>query len=310
MIMDNAIRPSMKRTYKSKLKMWLAYCKAKDLDPWGQDTYTVLNFLAREYQRKLRWATIRAYVPALGDYLQHVDMFQIKRFIRGVFNLRPPKAKYTAMWDVDTVLTYISAMVQVSHKDITMKLATLFMLLSGNRVNMLSNMKLTGMFLTNLEVTFVFDDVLKNSRPGFNTSPMIFRAFPFFSSLCPVRVLRSYLDVRNPLADTSALFITTIKSNGIYRAAKPDTIARWIKDTLVLSGVDSGRYSAHSCRSASTSAAFFRGISLSTIVRSASWSNVTTFKKHYLREIKELYDLDEENFGESMLHNYVDANVV
>ena len=299
MILDNALRNSSKKSYNSKAKKWVAHCKLNNMDPWGQDTYTVLNFLAIEYERKLRWGTLRTYVPALSEYLQHVDMVRIRRFLKGVFNLRPPAARYTAMWDVDTVLTYISAMIQNTKKDISMKLATLFMILSGNRVNMLSHMKVTNMYLTDLEVTFVFDDVLKNSRPGFNTSPMTFKAFPIYTSLCPVRMLRSYLDVRDTLVNTPALFTTTMKCRGVYHPAKPDTIARWIKETLGLSGVDSGRYSAHSCRSASTSAAYFRGISLSTIVKSASWTNVTTFKKHYLREMKEVYDLERENFGGS-----------
>ena len=73
------------------------------------------------------------------------------------------------------------------------------------------------------------------------------------------------------------------------------------------SGIDSGKYTAHSCRAASTSYALFRGISLKTIVKSASWSNDSTFKKHYLKEISSVYDVGATNYGEEMLNSYVNS---
>ena len=218
--------------------------------------------------------------------------------------MRPPVARYTSIWDVNTVLAYLSSMIIETQKDITMKLATLLMILSGNRVNLLSHLVVTNMYITEQECTFVVNEVLKESRPTFNAKPMTFRAFPSFPSLCPIRTIWAYLEVRNKLSDDTGLFVTLKKP---HHPAKPDTIARWIKEMLALSGIDSGLYKAHSCRSASTSAALFRGISLTTIVKSASWSNVTTFKKHYLKEISEAYDLQKENFGEEMLNRYVDT---
>ena len=72
-----------------------------------------------------------------------------------------------------------------------------------------------------------------------------------------------------------------------------------------MSGIDSGRYTAHSFRSASTSAAAFGGVSIMTIMKSASWKNVDTFKKFYLKDLEEGYDLKEsENFGVELLKNF------
>ena len=180
-----------------------------------------------------------------------------------------------------------------------MKLATMLMILSGNRVNMLSHFALNNMLITNSECTFVFDEVLKTSNPNFNIAPMTFREYPARPDLCPVRLIWKYLDYRNGLSDDTKFFIT-LKSP--YRAAQPATIARWIKEMLTLSGVSDGRYTAHTCRSASTSSAHFRGISLSTTVKSASWRGDGTFKGFYLKEIEGLYD-NSENFGEETLNN-------
>ena len=64
-----------------------------------------------------------------------------------------------------------------SDVDVSRKLACLFMLLSVRRVNSISHLKITNMYLTDTESTFVFDDVLKDCRPSFKEKPLVFRAF-------------------------------------------------------------------------------------------------------------------------------------
>ena len=95
-----------------------------------QQTYFFLNFLAEGYKRNLKWGTLRSYVPALHKYLKYVDIFQVRRLLKGVFNLRPPVARYTVVWDVNTVLHYLCAMVVRDQNDLSMKLAALLMILS------------------------------------------------------------------------------------------------------------------------------------------------------------------------------------
>ena len=131
---------------------------------------------------------------------------------------------------------------------------------------------------------------------------MIFRAYLDDPALCPVKTMLHYLDVRGDKSIYDCIFTITVKP---FTPAKPDTIANWLKKVLFSSGIDSGRYTAHSYRSASTSAAAFSGVSIMTILKSASWKNVDTFKKHYFRELDEVYDLEEpENFGVELLTNY------
>ena len=309
MLIGHAHRKGTKTKYKSVQRAWIRYCKDLRIDHTKPDTFTFVNFLASGFERKLKWGTLRSYVPALSSYLRHVDIYQVRKLLRGVFNLRPPVARYTAIWDVNTVLDYLGAMRTDNMKDLSMKLATLLMILSGNRVNMLTHFSISNMFITEEECTFVFSHVLKNTRPGFNAQPMTFRAYPFCDTLCPVKTIWQYVHLRNSVTNDTQFFVTTTKKNGVHRGATSDTIARWIKEMLGLSGIDSGKYPAHSCRSASTSAALFRGINLGTIIKSASWSNVKTFKTYYLRDISSAYDLNKQNFGECMLDNYVNKSV-
>ena len=258
--------------------------------------------MSEEYDRNLKWGTIRGYIPALSKYMANVDMLEVRRLLRGAFNRRPPKKRYTAIWSVNIVLDFMASMITTSLMDKTRKLVTILMLLSGNRVNMLSHMKITNMYLTEGECTFVFDEVLKQDRPNFDTSNLTYRAFPEFKVLCPVNAIKEYLEERLLLSGSESFLVTTTIPH--HRPAA-STIAGWIKEILGLAGIDSGKFTAHSCRSASTSNAYFQGISLKTILKSASWKGDHTFKKHYLREIESLYNQSEENFGYSTLEAYI-----
>ena len=179
------------------------------------------------------------------------------------------------------------------------KLACLFMLLSGTRVNSLYNMLITSMYLTEEEVTFTFPVPLKHSRPGYTVPPLVFRAFPGEPALCPVQTLNKYLAHRLWASSDEYLFSTTTEPK--HRATS-DTIQRWIKSTMLGAGIDTGKFKPHSIRGASTSGTKLMGIRMDTILRSANWSRETTFKRHYWREIEQVFP-QEENFGEQVLLN-------
>ena len=75
----------------------------------------------------------------------------IKRFTKGVFNLRPPTVKYTQVWDVSKVLLFLKSLGANNHditlKWLTLKMITLMMLLSGDRVNTLTSLKITLLYV-------------------------------------------------------------------------------------------------------------------------------------------------------------------
>jgi integrase len=69
-----------------------------------------------------------------------------------------------------------------------------------------------------------------------------------------------------------------------YQAVCTSTLARWLKSVLSLSGIDSS-FTAHSFRSASTSYAFNKGVSIKTIMDTANWASAQTFYKHYYKTV-------------------------
>ena len=223
-LMDNATVKSTKKKYATIERKWLTYCKDRDMDPMNQGTVEFMNFLSFSFTtNKAKWGYLKSFPPALTKYTRLVNMPVVKQLLRGAFKLRPPVARHTSIWDVNVVLNYLHAMTVDSFKDKLLKMATLLMLLSGNRVNMLSHFKMRNMWICEDEVTFVFDEALKHSRPNWNTEKMTFRAFPQLPGLCPVTAIDDYLDIRKTLSGDEAFFVTQVKP---WNAAAPDTIAR------------------------------------------------------------------------------------
>ena len=158
------------------------------------NTDIVLEFLTLEYNRDLYYNVIRNVLSAISSYLPHeVRHYNIiKYFMKDAFNLRPPKTQYHAIWDVSILLNYLQNMNTDSDMIKSKKIVCL-MLLSGTRVNILTHLKVTNMYITD---TFVFDEVIKHSRTKYCQKPLIFRAYAECPELCPVKNLLHYLDIR------------------------------------------------------------------------------------------------------------------
>ena len=65
------------------------------------------------------------------------------------------------------------------------------------------------------------------------------------------------------------LFLTHRKP---FRRASTQTISRWVKNVMKISGIDTNKFKTHSTRHASTSAVFRAGLSIDTIKEAAGWS--------------------------------------
>ena len=81
--------------------------------------------------------------------------------MKGILTLCPPKNKYHSIWNVDKLLQYLQSIETERNTDISRKLVTLMILLSGTRVNTLTCVKVIKMFIIENESSFTFDEVLK-----------------------------------------------------------------------------------------------------------------------------------------------------
>ena len=128
--------------------------------------------------------------------------------------------------------------------------------------------------------------------------PICYRAYDKNPNLCPVRAIADYMVIRNELTSYD-FYIISRKS---WSPASRDTIARWLKDCMGEAGVNLGLFTAHSCRSASTSAANRGGVPLETILSHGDWSNAKTFFTHYLKELQTVIGTGDA-FSDTLLNN-------
>lgn len=206
----------------------------------------------------------------------------VRRFVKGVFQLRPALPRYVDTWDVNIVLNYLRGLPpadKLSLKQLTFKLTMLIALLSGQRTQLLYLLNINHITFAESHCQFYISAPLKHTRPGFHQEPVKLPAYPSDLRLCVVHTLVTYLDrTRSLRGSGTQLLISYIKP---HRAVSVDTVSRWITSVLSAAGIDTKCYSAGSSRSASTSAAKRLCTPMDTILSAAGWSNCSTFAKFY-----------------------------
>lgn len=265
-----------------------------------------IEFLTDIFQSGLGYSAVNTARSALSSIivLPNGSTFGehplVRRFVKGVFELKPSLPKYNEIWDVGLVLEHLRTLPElelISLKDHTRKLATFLCLLTGQRCQTIHKFDITYIQLFDDRYFVHIREKLKHTRPGNHQDPFEFKSFPQDKKLCVVECLKAYINRTEELRGKSKkLFISYIKP---FKPVGKETIARWVKSVLKDSGIDVGKFSAHSCRSAATSCNQAAGLSLSEIMRSAGWSNASTFAKHYDKPI------ENENFGHRLLSEFV-----
>jgi len=202
---------------------------------------------------------------------------------------------------VDTVLVYLDSLPPIElldFKHLTYRTLMLLALLTGQRCHALHAITVNDLKFSDSKCVIVFNALMKQSRPGVHLKPIELLPFSQNRKLCVVSHLKEYVKVTEDLRrNNKRLFLTLLKP---YNSVSKDTIARWVKTVLGLAGIDTKKFGAHSTRSASTSAAAQKGVSLATILRTAGWSRQNTFSKFYNKAVS-----NEENFGQVLLDKFL-----
>ena len=263
---------------------------------------SVLDFLTLLYQQGLRYSAVNTARSALSSYITLENGTcvgkhpLVSRLLKGIFQEKPPRPKYTEIWNASIVLSYLQSLSPVDKlylKELTLKLLVLILLVSGQRVQTVHFLSIDHMVSANNCYTFQIVDHLKQSRPSVKNLLVELRPFKD-ETLCVVRTLKEYLTRTQSLRGSeSQLFISY---NRPFKRVSRDTISRWVKLVLTDSGVDTSRFKPHSTRAASTSAASNASVSLDDILHTAGWSSESTFVKFYNKPI-----VKENTFADKVL---------
>ena len=170
------------------------------------------------------------------------------------------------------------------------------MLLSSSRVNTIYSYNTQSMTKTDSSYAFHPTGLLKHSRPSYIGTSTTYHAFPKNSKLCIFATLNEYLKRRASLTNEHKLIITYRRP---HKPASTSTIARWLKDILRLSGVDTNQFKAHSYRGASSSYANKMAVSVQDILKMGQWSQESTWTKFYKKEIMPMPET--QGYGNTIL---------
>jgi len=255
------------------------------------------------YDCGLSYSSINTARSMLSSFLQTDTTLTfgqfplVKRFMKGIFELRPALPRYKSTWDLSTVLNYFRSgpvVDKLSLKDLTLKLCFLLSLLSGQRCQTIQLLRTDKMELSDEKCTFYVIDKVKQTREGTHVAPLVFLAFQD-EKLCVIKHINEYMKRTSGLRSDShtQLLISYVKP---YGPVSRDTVSRWCKVVLSLAGIDVSIFKAHSTRSAASSFLAEKNVCLKDIMLSAGWSNESTFQRFYHKPIVSTF-----NYGDAIL---------
>ena len=279
--------------YETTLREWNSFCEDNNEEILCPKIASVLEFLTKMFQRGLAYSSICSARSALSSivsiqgYNTLADHPLVKRFIKGIFNRKPPQPRYTYTWDVKLVFDYMISMgdnESLTLKNLTHKLVMLLMLCVCQRANTILAFDIEAMDAQPDKYIFYPSSLLKHQgQRNVNDEEFVYEKFEENKLLCPVETLNAYLTHRRVMkTGVSSLILTYGKP---HRKPADDTLRRWVKCIMIEAGVDTKVFKPHSCRSASSSKAGKAGATLDTVLKYGSWKNVSTFTKFYYRDI-------------------------
>ena len=225
----------------------------------------------------------------------HKDLINhdyLSKLLKTFEKLRPTIPRYAITWDVNKVLLLLKEWYPhntLSTKKLTKKTAMLTALTSSDRAQTIKKMRVDKCVRTARGVEFPIFAKIKTSRhlrkprvvicpswsdPALNVEKCV------TDYMARTLTLRCKV-FRKKKFKPKQLFISHKTGLPVAR----NTISRWLTEVMSLAGVDTSYFKAHSTRGASTSKAKSRGANPQQIINQGDWKNVTTFERHYHREI-------------------------
>jgi hypothetical protein len=296
-------RKSSLKLYSGYISQWKNYCSSRNLNYIHASVASGLAFLQSLFLRGLGYSALNTARSALSSVilLPNAPLFgahpDVKLFMKGTFNVNPPKARYISTWDPSQVLTFLQTWFpasEISLDKLSMKVAMLILLVTGQRPQILAHLRLTNMKTTSEVIEFILEPLdIKQGRPGFKPQTIQLTQFLANPKICVYRYVSVYISRTALLRkDIKALFLTTTKP---HRAASGNTISRWLKCTLQGAGIDIAKFTAGSSRAATTSAAKQSGLPIDQILKAGGWTRQDTFSRFYDKPLL------PQSFGDTIL---------
>ena len=130
----------------------------REINPVSCNQNFVLEFLTDLYYQNYQYRTINVYRSTVSESHLPIDGSPIgshpliSRFMKGIFELRPPQPSLFTTWSVMTVLKYLKSLSPpegLNLKQLTLKVVMLSALVSAARCSFLHQMDLNFSYFKN-----------------------------------------------------------------------------------------------------------------------------------------------------------------
>lgn len=269
---------------------------------WQPSVSNILQYLYELYLSGVGYSVINTAKSALSSVIIDLNGFQlgkhplVLKFMRGIYKLRPPTARYQVTWDADVILSLLKSWPQTSElclKRLSHKLVSLLALVTAQRVQTLSSIELCNI-VWGEKVQIVITKALKCTSIKASNVVLVLPRFSEDHNLCVVECLSQYIKMTQNIRKGESLFISFNKPHDSVTA---QTLSRWLCEVLKLGGIDTNKFHGHSFRHSATSKAARGGICIDTIMQRVGWSQKSnTFARFYNRPVD-----SRDIFGKSIL---------
>ena len=210
----------------------------------------------------------------------------VKKFMKGIFNLKPSLSKYSKIWDIKQLSDYYRSLPDnhdLDLKTLTLKLSTIFVILLCQREHTIETLDLNYITLKDIEIHIAFPSALKLTRPGKHLQPLTLYEYPTEPKLCPVSLLRCYISKTQTIRKSQTKLL--LKFYKATQGRVNQDLSRWLKTSLKNAGININIYQGHSLRTASASTASLHGLNIQSILKAGGWSRELTFSKYYKKDL-------------------------
>ena len=194
--------------YQSAWNKWSGWCSGKQIDPFRCSIDNVINFLTCTFNENKEYNTIAGYRSAISAYHDPINGVSVGRhllvsdLLTGILNKRFPQPRYTFIWDVGTVISYLSSIQSKDIKPLTLKLTMLLALTSAARAHEIAYLDIRYLVRHHSGYSFHFCKPTKTAKKGKLRPPLIFSHFEDDTSLCVCHHIDLYLSCTTvPLRD-------------------------------------------------------------------------------------------------------------
>ena len=125
--------------------------------------------------------------PLLAEHLL------VQKLLKGIANVRPPKPRYTRIWDTSLLITYLASLhnSDLDLQHMCWKTSALLTVLSGQWMSTIHKFKLSNLQLTDTIALFNITEPLMQSTPTRKPQSVVFHRYPHNEQLCPVRLVQA-----------------------------------------------------------------------------------------------------------------------